>query len=73
MGIYCVSVCMCVSVYVIKRGIRSPGAGVTGHCEPPYGCWKLNSGPLQEQYKLLTSSHKMNFEILSVSVFHEVR
>ena len=24
-------------------------------CEPPCGCWELNSGPLEEQAMLLTS------------------
>ena len=24
-------------------------------CEPPCGCWELNSGPLQEQSVLLTT------------------
>ena len=23
-------------------------------CEPPFGCWELNSGPLEEQSVLLT-------------------
>jgi len=27
----------------------------TDGCEPPYGCWELNSGPLKEQLVLLTS------------------
>lgn len=39
----CVSLCVCLSVYVHEcmhaqtpaEGIRSLGAGVTGHCEPP--------------------------------------
>ncbi|GAB1301764.1 Set1/Ash2 histone methyltransferase complex subunit ASH2 [Apodemus speciosus] len=26
-------------------------------CEPPYGCWDLNSGPSEEQSVLLTLSH----------------
>jgi hypothetical protein len=26
---------------------------ITGGCEPPCGCWDLNSGPLQEQSLLL--------------------
>ena len=28
---------------------------MTDGCEPPYGCWELNSGPLEEQSVLLTS------------------
>ncbi|XP_038173608.1 zinc finger protein 426-like isoform X5 [Arvicola amphibius] len=26
---------------------------ITGGCEPPSGCWELNSGPLEEQSVLL--------------------
>jgi hypothetical protein len=28
---------------------------ITDACEPPCGCWKLNSGPLEEQSVLLTA------------------
>jgi hypothetical protein len=28
---------------------------ITDGCEPPYGCWELNSGPLEEQSMLLTT------------------
>jgi hypothetical protein len=28
---------------------------ITDGCEPPCGCWELNSGPLQEQSLLLTT------------------
>ena len=27
---------------------------ITDGCEPPCGCWELNSGPLEEQLVLLT-------------------
>ena len=27
---------------------------ITDGCEPPCGCWELNSGPLEEQAVLLT-------------------
>ena len=36
-----------------KKGVRSPGAGVTGGCESPCECWELNLGSLQEQQVLL--------------------
>jgi len=29
-------------------------------CEPPRGCWKLNSGPLEEQSVLLTMEPSLN-------------
>jgi hypothetical protein len=28
---------------------------VTDGCEPPCGCWELNSGPLEEESVLLTT------------------
>ena len=33
---------------------RAPNPIIDG-CEPPCGCWELNSGPLEEQTMLLTS------------------
>ncbi|KAM7329170.1 hypothetical protein ACRRTK_010783 [Alexandromys fortis] len=33
---------------------RAPDLIIDG-CEPPCGCWELNSGPLEEQPVLLTS------------------
>ena len=28
---------------------------ISDGCEPPCGCWELNSGPLEEQAMLLTA------------------
>ena len=41
----------------VRRGHWIPGTGVTDDCEPPYGCWEWNLGPLQEQPVLLTAEH----------------
>jgi hypothetical protein len=45
-------------------------------CEPPCGCWDLNSGPLEEQSVLLTTepslqSHKLffNYKVVIKQVF----
>jgi hypothetical protein len=35
----------------MRRGHQIPLHG----CEPPYGCWELNSGPPEEQSVLLTT------------------
>lgn len=47
----CISVCVYyVHAWCPRRpeeGVRSPGTGVTGGCEPPCGCWQPHS-PLQE-------------------------
>ena len=44
---------MCVSTL----SSDTPEEGIRYHygCEPPCGCWDLNSGPLEEQSVLLTT------------------
>ena len=37
------------------KGI-TPRTGVTDSWELPYGCWELNSGPLEEEPLLLTAA-----------------
>ena len=39
---------------------------ITDACEPPCGCWELNSGPLGEQPVLLTSEPSLQPNILTV-------
>lgn len=39
----------------VNRGIKSPGTEGINACEPVYGCWKLNTGPLVEQPVLITA------------------
>ena len=38
-------------------------------CEPPGGCWKLNSGPLEEQPVLLTTEPSFQAKTLTLQVF----
>lgn len=38
----------CLHVY-LGEGVESPRTGVADSGEPPCGCWKLNSGPLEGQ------------------------
>lgn len=37
-----------------EEGTRSPGAGVVGSWEPPYGFWEPNSDLLEEQQAFFT-------------------
>jgi hypothetical protein len=37
---------------------RAPDLIADG-CEPPYGCWDLNSGPSEEQSVLLTAEQSL--------------
>jgi hypothetical protein len=47
--ILCIFVhCSCFQTY--QRRASDP---ITDGCEPPCGCWELNSGPLEEQSELL--------------------
>ena len=41
-------------MYVPEGQKRAPDLFTDG-CEPPCGCWELNSGPLEEQAMLLTT------------------
>ena len=43
-----------LSVCVPAGQKRAPDL-ITDGCEPPCGCWELNSGPLEEQAILLTT------------------
>lgn len=39
---------------------RAPDT-IVDRCEPPFGCWELNSEPLEEQPMLLTSEPPLQF------------
>ena len=41
----------CLYVCRPEKGTRL----ITDGCEPPCGCWEMNSGPLEEQAMLLTT------------------
>ena len=58
--IYFTIVCVWCMVYAVYshvyacRGQRRR-LSISDGCEPPGGCWELNSGPLEEQPVLLTT------------------
>jgi hypothetical protein len=37
--------------FMYQKRVSDP---ITNGCEPPCGCWELNSGPLEEQSVILT-------------------
>jgi len=43
------------TVAVFRHTRRGHQISFTDGCEPPCGCWELNSGPLEEQSVLLTT------------------
>ena len=56
--------CLCVCLQA-RRGYQTDL--ISDGCEPPCGCWELNSGPLEKQAMLLTSEpslHPLGFGFL---------
>jgi hypothetical protein len=47
--------CMWVHCCSLQRRQKRASDPVTDGCEPPCGCWELNSGSLEEQSVLLTA------------------
>ena len=46
---------MQVHYHFLQTHQKRASEPITDGCEPPCGCWDLNSGPLEEQLVLLTS------------------
>lgn len=55
-------VSVCSVCLVPEEGIGSLGTGVRDGCEPPRGCWVLNSSPVLEHQLLFLLSHLFNQE-----------
>jgi hypothetical protein len=47
--------CMWVQCCCLQTHQKRTSDLITDGCEPPCGCWELNSGPLEEQMVLLTT------------------
>jgi hypothetical protein len=47
--------CMWVYYRCLQTHQKRASDPITDGCEPPCGCWELNSGPLEEQSVLLTA------------------
>ena len=58
---------MYVSTQLLSSEASDP---ITDGCEPLYGCWDLNSGPLEEESALLTTEPSLqpnnNFYFLNI-------
>lgn len=50
------------------KGVRSPGTKVMDGCELPYGCWKSNTGPLQEQFVFLIAMPSPHLDVLDFKI-----
>lgn len=53
---------ICMSVHHVcawcpRKGVGSPGTGVSNGCELPGGCWEPNSGHVEERSVLLIPAH----------------
>jgi hypothetical protein len=49
------SLCIWVHCSYLQTHQKRASDPITDGCEPPCGCWDLNSGPLEEQSVLLTT------------------
>jgi len=61
----------CGSLHTHQKRASDP---ITDGCEPPCGCWELNSGPLEEQRVILTSEPSLQpiwTEAVSSVVSHQ--
>ena len=61
--------CMWVHCSCLQTHQKRASDPITDSCEPPRGCWELNSGPLGEQSMLLTAEPSLQspWIVLSVS------
>ena len=53
--------CMWVHYSCLLTHQKRASDPVTDGCEPPCGCWELNSSPLEEQSVLLTTKPSLQF------------
>ena len=56
-----------LSTCMPARQKRTPNL-ITDGCEPPCGCWELDSGPLEEQPVLLTSEQSLQLPVCFLSL-----
>jgi hypothetical protein len=61
--------CTVLPIYMPRHQKRLPVL-VANCCEPPYGCWELNSGPLEEQSMLSTSEPSLQLPFLKCCVWY---
>jgi hypothetical protein len=65
---------MYMSALLLSSDKPEEGIGaITDGCEPPYGCWELNSGPLEEQLVLLTTEPSLQPPSSLVLMYCQVR
>jgi len=50
---------VCEDTVAVFRHQKRASDPITDGCEPPCGCWELNSGPLEEQSMLLTTESSL--------------
>jgi hypothetical protein len=55
------------TVAVLRQHQKRVSDLIMDCCEPPCGCWDLNSGPLEEQSVLLTTKPSLQTNLVSVN------
>jgi hypothetical protein len=60
-----------VHCHYLQTHQKRKSDGITDGCEPPCGCWEINSGPLEEQPVLLTTEPSLQLpQLLAESQFY---
>jgi hypothetical protein len=49
--------------------VRKCYVPITDGCEPPCGCWELNSGPLEEQSVFLATESSLQLDVVILKHF----
>jgi hypothetical protein len=63
--IYLFYLFICVHCHFLQTYQKNASDPVIDGCEPPCGCWELNSGPLEEQSVLLFP--ELSLQLLFIS------
>ena len=56
----------------MPSGQKRPPDLITDGCEPPCGCWELNSGPLEEQAMLLTAEPSLQPKLTILDIVQSI-
>ena len=64
--IYLLIYLLCVHCSCLQTHQKRASDPITDGCEPPCGCWELNSGPLEDQSVPLTAESSLQPLVLTL-------
>ena len=57
------------TIFCVSAGQERASDLISDDCEPPCGCWELNSGPLEEQAMLLSTEPSLQPLIVFFKIY----